>query len=272
MTKESNIQFEQKWRSILKNNSHPDEKTIFVEEGEKPTTQRQFNLLHYFEFIQKKTDGKNYKTALEIGCGRGTIGLYLNKYLGMDVSLLDSSEDAINLAKYNFDLWKGKGNFFMENARKLPFQNESFDVVVSIGLLEHLSDYSTVLSEQFRVLKKGGVMISLNIPKKKSVQFLNDVYRFIVGKYKKRTLQKDYFRNEDMPENYVEKTKASGFSDVKYFYVNPFPLFTPLGKRGEHILTLFYRGIYFLRGLFMKYPFRGSRMFSQAHFLTGKKK
>tara|TARA_Y100000310_G_C20655136_1_gene801598 strand:+ start:1016 stop:1834 length:819 start_codon:yes stop_codon:yes gene_type:complete len=272
MNKNENKQFENKWGSILKKGNYPDEKTLFVSEGENPKTQRQFNLYHYFEFINTKVTHGEYKTALEVGCGRGTIGLYLDKYLDMDVTLLDSSQEAIDLAKYNFDLWNGDGEFIVGDVRKLAFADESFDVIVSIGLLEHLEDYASALSEQYRVLKKGGMIISLNIPQKKSVQLLNTLYRKVLKKTSKQNLQKDYYRNKDKPKDYKKNAEKVGFSDVKVFYVNPFPLFTPLGKTAERILTVIYGLIYSIRSLIMKYPFRGSRMLSQAHFLTGKKK
>lgn len=267
-----NFQFKKKWGNILKKGNYSDEKTLFVPYGKKPVTQRQFNLLHYFEFISRKVSHGGYKTALEVGCGRGTIGLYLNKYLNFDVSLLDSSKEAIDLAKYNFNLYNGHGDFFVGDAQRLPFPDESFDVVVSIGLLEHLEAYKKALSEQYRILKKGGMMISLNIPQKKSIQFLNNIYRKILWKTSKKTLQKDYYRNKDKPENYKKNAEKVGFSDVKVFYVNPFPLFTPVKGNTEQLLTLIYRSVYNIRRIFMKYPFRGSRILSQAHFLTGKKK
>jgi len=271
MNPSENKQFEDKWGNILKNHSFPEEKSLFVPQGEEPKTQRQFNLYHYFEFIRKKIGEKNYKTALEVGCGRGTIGLYLHKYLGVDITLLDSSEDAINLAKYNFDLWKGKGAFFVEDVQRMHFPDESFDVVVSIGLLEHLPDYVSALREQYRVLKHGGIMVSVNIPQKKSIQVLNNFYRYILGIAKKH-LHKDYFRNTDTPEDYKMNAEDVCFKDVKVFYVNPFPLFTPLGVISERAITSLYRFLYAVRGLFMHYPFRGSKVFSQAHFLTGKKR
>lgn len=272
MNNKNNKQFENKWGSILKKGNYPDEKTLYVPKGERPKTQRQFNLYHYFEFIEKKVSHGNYKNAIEVGCGRGTIGLYLHKYLGLDVSLLDSSTEAIDLAKYNFEKWNADGSFLVGDVRTLDFPDESFDVVVSIGLLEHLEDYSAALKEQYRILKKGGMIISLNIPEKKSIQILNTVYRKILKKTSNQMLQKDYYRNKDKPADYKKNAERAGFVDVKVFYVNPFPLFTPLGKKAEKVITTCYRFIYSIRALVMRYPFRGSKMFSQAHFLTGKKK
>jgi SAM-dependent methyltransferase len=43
--------------------------------------------------------------------------------------------------------------------RKLPFADGFFDAVVMFDLVEHLADSSLVVSEAFRVLKKGGVLM-----------------------------------------------------------------------------------------------------------------
>ncbi len=266
-----NKAFEEKWASVCGGTGKVEEKTVFVPRGAQPKTQRQFNLLHYFEFIARRIEGKGYRTALEVGCGRGTIGLYLNRYLGMNVTLLDSSQDAVELARWNFTHWGGKGVFRIEDARALSFPESSFDVIATIGLLEHFEDYRPVLREMHRVLKPGGVLFSVNIPKKKSVQVLNSIFRSFL-RFGKTGLHKDYFRNTDTPGDFKCHAEEAGFKDVKVFYVNPFPLFTPIPAWAERALARLYRAIYAARGLVMPYPFRGSRMFSQAHFLSAKKK
>jgi ubiquinone/menaquinone biosynthesis C-methylase UbiE len=262
-------EFNNKWNAIRKKSSS-DETSIFVEKGRKPATQRQFNLFHYFEYIKGIAKKNGFKNILEVGCGRGTMSLYLAEYLGLNVTLVDASEEAINLARHNFEQFRAKGNFKVNDAENLSFNDNTFDMVVSIGLAEHFEDYSRVYSEQFRVLKPGGIMVSLNIPQKHSIQALNIIYRFFL-RLSKKPLKKDYFRNADKPKDYRKTAQQAGFKQVEVFYVNPFPLFTPVGKRAEHIITAAYRIIYKLRGLFIKYPFKGSRLLSQAHFLIGRK-
>jgi SAM-dependent methyltransferase len=43
---------------------------------------------------------------------------------------------------------------------KLPFENESFEIVIFNAVIEHLYNPNLVLSEIFRVLKKGGLLIT----------------------------------------------------------------------------------------------------------------
>jgi SAM-dependent methyltransferase len=266
---DNNEQFEKKWAEAEKKNTG-EEFSIFVSVGEKPLTQRQFNLFHFFEYIAGQAKEHKCKTAVEVGCGRGTISLYLNKYLGMEVTATDVSDEAIELAQKNFDYHQGVGNIIKADAEKLPFADDTFNLAVSIGLVEHFEDYGRVYTEQYRVLKPGGVMISLNVPRKQSIQILNDIYRYF-KKISGSKLKKDYFRNTDKPDDYKKAAGTAGFQNVSTFYVNSFPLFTPASSKTEKILASLYNFIYRLRGLVMPYPFKGSKLLSQAHFLTAKK-
>ena len=48
------------------------------------------------------------------------------------------------------------------DARFLPFQKQTFDATVSGFLLRNVNDLDQCLSEQYRVLKRGGIIVSLD--------------------------------------------------------------------------------------------------------------
>ena len=50
------------------------------------------------------------------------------------------------------------------NALQLPFDEGNFDIVFSIGLLEHFDDINKPISEQIRVLSNGGLWIGYIVP------------------------------------------------------------------------------------------------------------
>ncbi len=161
--------FDEKWARI-KENKDTDEMSLFVEPGSQPKTQRQINLYYYFLFIKEILMNIGAKKVLEIGCGRGTLSLYMAEYLGLDVSLLDNVPDALQVAKEEFSKRGLNGEFYAADALATALPPEQFDAIVSIGLAEHIDDVEKLFTEQFRLLKKGGAMISLNIPKKFSIQ------------------------------------------------------------------------------------------------------
>jgi SAM-dependent methyltransferase len=52
-----------------------------------------------------------------------------------------------------------KNNFFCQNIENLTFSNESFDIVITEDVLEHIRNYRKAFEEIYRVLKNGGVHI-----------------------------------------------------------------------------------------------------------------
>ena len=84
---------------------------------------------------------------LEVGAQHGI----LEKFLPENISYL--SLDMDENSDYDVDL----------NKEKMPFEDESFDVVVCLEMLEHVLYPSKVIDELKRVLKKDGIMI-LSMP------------------------------------------------------------------------------------------------------------
>ena len=212
---------------------------------------------------------------MEIGCGRGTISLYLASYERKKMTLLDTSADAIAIAKDSFQKRGLDATYIVGDALDTKLPDESFDAIVSIGLAEHLDDVTSLFKEQYRLLRKGGVMISLNIPKKKtSIQYLNTIFRYIkkvCGTYTE-LVSKDYYRNEYTPEEYADFAKRVGFSDVSITHVCPFPIYTPLDMIYDKKITKVRNMYLSIRKLWMSYPYKTNKYMAQAHFLVGYKK
>ncbi len=99
------------------------------------------------------------KKVLEFGCGSGYGSDYISGYCS-DITAVDISNSAIEFAKEKF---KKKNLSFdkIEDIEKTPlkFDDNIFDIVISFQVIEHLSDDHAFLSELFRVLKKGGILL-----------------------------------------------------------------------------------------------------------------
>ena len=268
--------FKSKWAEVLQfsnSKKQNEEFDIFVPPGQKPQTQRQLDLYYYFIFIRDVLQSAKAREVLEIGCGRGTMSLYLTKYLGLNLHLLDDAADAIAVAERLFSKHRVQAKFYVRDAVKTDFPDARFDAVVSIGLAEHLSDVAVLFTEQYRILKPGGVMISLNIPKKFSWQFLNTAMRLckkITGSYTD-SVRRDYYRHALSPAAYAAAARTVGFHKTGVTPVAPFPFFTPLRPATDQHLTSIYRVMLFFRSLWMTYPYRSNSTMSQAHFLVAYK-
>ncbi|TAF65993.1 MAG: class I SAM-dependent methyltransferase [Cytophagales bacterium] len=115
---------------------------------------------------------KNFKgkKVLDVGCGNGYV---LSKFAkeGAEVYGVDITDKAIELTTKRFDLLDLKGNFQVANAEQLPFEDETFDCVTSMGVLHHVPDTIKAVSEVHRVLKKDGRLIVM-FYHKNSIKYL----------------------------------------------------------------------------------------------------
>lgn len=91
--------------------------------------------------------------ALDLGCGNGkTVSTLIDE--GYDVTGVDFSEVAIEQCRNRFK----EADFVVASVCDLPFEDDSFDFVTAVHVLEHLDDedLKRAVSEIRRVLKKGG--------------------------------------------------------------------------------------------------------------------
>ena len=97
--------------------------------------------------------------VLDLGCGAGTDSLIaaqmvgdLGHVVGIDMTpemLAKARAAAAELSAVNVE-------FVESEAERLPFPDESFDVVISNGVIDLVPDKDAVFAELFRVLVPGG--------------------------------------------------------------------------------------------------------------------
>ena len=105
---------------------------------------------YYFKLLEGK--GNQFK-LLEIGAGIGeNTGLLID--MSYKVCSTDISPKSVEIMKKKFSNYEGF-SAQIADMEKLPFNNESFDVVCSAGSLSY-GDNAVVMNEIYRVLKQGG--------------------------------------------------------------------------------------------------------------------
>jgi SAM-dependent methyltransferase len=97
---------------------------------------------------------------LEVGCGPGQLSLRLAREHGLDVTGLDLDPAMIehatrNAARASNSDARGP-RFVLGDVAALPFEDSTFDVVVSTLSMHHWSDLAAGLREIQRVLRAGG--------------------------------------------------------------------------------------------------------------------
>lgn len=100
---------------------------------------------------------KTSKKALDVGCGPGLMTEGLLKK-GYTVTCTDAAPDMVSLARKAFPSLP-ETNFVVGDVYKLPFPDKSFDLVISMGLMEYLDDQAKAIQELKRVTNEGGTLI-----------------------------------------------------------------------------------------------------------------
>lgn len=90
----------------------------------------------------------SYKTMLDVSCGDSAPALYY-KWKGYDMTTTEYNDE---LVKNSIDLGFPCSKVDLNN-KKLPFENNSFDVVVMTEIIEHIKYPKEILEEAFRVAK-----------------------------------------------------------------------------------------------------------------------
>lgn len=107
---------------------------------------------------------KKYK-VLEIGCGNGALWSKNIDLLDKDINIIltDVCEDMISNAKKNLSDYSDVFDFEIVDPNNIPFEDESFDLVIANHILFYMKDLDKVLKEIKRVLKVGGHFYSSTI-------------------------------------------------------------------------------------------------------------
>src|SRR5207237_3418756 len=101
----------------------------------------------------------NGKTVLEVGCGRGDFALLLARlYPSAKIVATDFSAMAIDNAQSKMQP-NSNVVFKIADAHNLPFDDGSFDYVISCECLEHAEKPSRMMSNIARCLKPDGAFI-----------------------------------------------------------------------------------------------------------------
>ena len=134
--------------------------------GERVILEKSENILRRrhlarYKFAEGYIKGKK---VLDVGCGTG-YGTSLLAQTAEQVVGIDISKKAIDYAKENYS---GKNiRFFIGNAVNLNFlKKNSFDIIVSFEVIEHIAEYRRYLEEMSCLLKPEGILI-ISTPNKR---------------------------------------------------------------------------------------------------------
>jgi len=97
-------------------------------------------------------------TVLDVGCGGGLFTEEVAR-LGCRVTGVDLSRRSIEIAKLHADQMGLAIAYHVAAGEKLPFLDNTFDLVYCCDVIEHVHDVNRVVAESARVLKSGGIYL-----------------------------------------------------------------------------------------------------------------
>ena len=197
---------------------------------------RYLEFLSYYEYL------KNFKTehVLEIGCGLGYCSALLSKISGSVVatdlaeeSLLDHAIGLDRPKNFLQNLSVKNVQVLPASAEELPFPDNSFDLVFSSHVLEHVPNKEKAVREINRVLRPGGIHFCVTPTRSDLIYYLFIHYAYL-GKRAIHHVQKFFSKKKiggASPQ--AEKKVPLGSSvrqQLKHF---PFP---PVHGNEKHYL------------------------------------
>lgn len=164
--------------------------------------------------------GLRGKSVLDAGCGLATDLTRFAKG-GAEVTGIDISPRAVELARQNFAQRGLEGRFHCMDAGDMTFEDASFDFVYCHTVLHFTPDPEAVIAEIRRVLKPGGTAFFMAINRSSWLYFLHRVARMKI----------DYLDSPVFdPFDYARFDRAFAAFDSHEVIVERFPVRTEVHK------------------------------------------
>ena len=179
----------------------------------------------YREKIIKKTLNyfiKSYfkkgSSILHAGCGSGEVDTVIRNYI--KISAFDISDNALKIYKEingeNSDTIKG-------DILKMPFENEKFDGIYNLGVMEHFEENEVILilKEFHRILKPEGKII-LFIPPEYGLsviffKILKSVFKYLFFNKNIRFHPDEVCRIKSK-KHALSLIDKGGFTSIRYYF------------------------------------------------------
>lgn len=165
------------------------------------------------EIINLNFNGRESIKLIDVGCGDGYLLKEIARKLPeIDLFGIDLSENRVEMAKKFVPTAMLK----TADAQDMPFEDQTFDIVVCSEVIEHCLDDTKVLAELSRISKPNSFLI-LTAP---NFYTFESISRVLIGR---RIAPPSYHLREYSYNQLIRKIKGAGFKILKFqsigFYI-----------------------------------------------------
>jgi len=159
-----------------------------------------YNLQIRKETVETFTSEMKFSSVLDIPCGTGAISLPILDRTEK-LTLIDISSNMLSIAKNNIPTNSMdkvellNGDFF-----EIELPEESYDLIICLGLLAHVNSPEQLLKRITKLLKPGGLLIIQNTD---SGHFYSYLIRIYLGV--KNIISKQPYKLNSVKANFLEK-------------------------------------------------------------------
>ncbi len=201
----------------------------------------------YYPFIPKFAEFDKHKgeKILEVGTG---MGMDLKQYAqaGAICTGIDLTEGAIKKTRELFNYYKLNADLRVMDAERLEFEENTFDMVYSYGVLHHTPDTQKAINEIHRVLKPNGNVIILLYSKSWQHYVMRVFVAGILGRELFRMSIQELINKYSEAYGYCPLTKLYHKSEVKEMFKG----FNNITIKHYHYKDNFFQ-IKFMQGLWI---------------------
>ncbi len=136
-------------------------KSIF---GDQDIGQQSFITPRYLDELIHETEIDASSYVLDIGSGVGGPAVYIANKTGCRLTGIDISDVGVETANKlaSGAALSGRVNFVLDNAMDMPFPDNSFDIAISINVMNVFEDKVGLFRQALRVLKPNGIFAFLS--------------------------------------------------------------------------------------------------------------
>ncbi len=145
--------------------------------------------------------------VLDVGTSTGTNLRMLSELGYAQVKGLDNSRDAIQFCQS-----KGLGQVDQGDICAMPYESESFDLVLATDVIEHVDDDKQAVCEIARILKPGGLAL-----------FTVPTFKMLWGLQDEKAHHKRRYRKYEV----LNLARRAGLTPQRHYYFN-YILFVPI--------------------------------------------